>query len=262
MKHWSHENMNRFHDINYFYFNKIQLKVPLPYNLSFKHVFISTLYNKVFSLLSLQALSHHCKKYDHLLFHTMSVGSYNMTVLRMIAVQESDPADILQRCRGVIYDSIVIGSGKGGIVQVDGQNSKPINATDRMLQGVALSSSKNPFVQHAIKLAGRMYFFITKKHTVTFYDRALTVVREEPLPVPTLIYASKNDVMSDAEVIEKLRDIWVESKHIPVELKLWEVSGHAQHLVKHREEYLSSLEQFMAFVFDKNLPHFSQASKL
>ena len=215
-----------------------------------------------------QLLSNHCKNYDHLLFHTMSVGSYNMTVLRMLAAQENDPADILQRCRGVIYDSIVVGSGKGGIVQIDnkhasgGDASTPVNATDRMLQGVALSSSKNKFVQLAIKAAGKMYFLVTQKHTVSFYDRALAVVREEPLPVPTLIYASKNDVMSDAEVIEKLADIWVESKHIPVELKLWEVSGHAQHLVKHQQEYLSTLEHFMAFVFDRNLPFFSRLSKL
>ena len=44
----------------------------------------------------------------------------------------------------------------------------PVNATDTKLQGDALSSSKNKFVQHAIKPAGKMYFFVTQKHTVSF----------------------------------------------------------------------------------------------
>ena len=61
----------------------------------------------------LDIMDQHCDNYKHIIFHTMSIGSYNMTTLRMLATETQSP--ILQRLRGLVYDSIVVGSGKGNI---------------------------------------------------------------------------------------------------------------------------------------------------
>ncbi|XP_005091640.1 uncharacterized protein LOC101850135 [Aplysia californica] len=214
---------------------------------------------------TMEVLAEHCNNYEHFLLHTMSVGAYNMTVLRMLAAGENDPSGILRRCRGLIYDSIVGGSGKGGVVQGSDAaevDKKPVHATNRMLHGIAVSASKNRVVQLTIKGVGKMYLFFTKKNTVAFYDKSLTVVRDEPLPVPTLMYASRNDPMVDAYVVEQLAHIWRTSKGVPVEVKLWDVSGHAQHLVKHTEEYVETLDKFLSDIFSESLPSLPGASKL
>ena len=194
----------------------------------------------------------------------MSIGAFNFTVFRMIAAAERDKYNVLQRCRGLIYDSLTVGSGDGGLVQIDSsdKDETPVNATDRMLHGIALTATKNKLAQMTLEALGRLYFSLTKKHTVKFYDEALAVVREKSLPVPHLILASKNDPMSDADVIEQLATLWRNKHYIPVQLKQWEVSPHAQHLVHHQEDYMQELNIFLESVFDKDLPVLSRAARL
>lgn len=192
----------------------------------------------------------------------MSAGSYNLTVLGIHARDQGLKGQLLDKFCGVVYDSIVVGGGKAGVIKgADSGNETP--AIDRMIKGVARSVSHNWAIEKLIMLVAKMYFFTTKKHTLEFYNKAVDVVRDEPFTVPTLVFASKDDPMCDAAVCQALVEIWRKEKNIPVTLRLWDSSPHAQHLNYHAEEYKVALYEFLSFVFsDKNLSFSDTKSKL
>ena len=191
---------------------------------------------------SLSVLTEHCNNYDHIIFHAMSIGAFSFTSLRMFLAQNNDSYNILQKCKGVVYDSIVAGS-------FDFKNDGV--AIDKMLHGVAMSN-KNKFVQKCISSLGKFYLYVTNKYTVNFYKDSIEFFRDSPLLVPTLIYSSKNDPMVDQKSLQELIDIW-KNRNIPVKLVVWEKSGHAQHILKHAEEYTEILDQFLKNIFETNL---------
>ena len=199
-----------------------------------------------FSKQVLNIINTHCDKYENVLFHTMSIGSFNFNALRMVSAQNDLHPHILQKCRGVIYDSVVAGSGKGGIFECE--ESKDVDAIDRMIQGLA-QTNKNKVAQFAITSIAKLYFLMTTRYTVETYKKQLAYFRDQPLLVPTLFFSSKNDPMSEAAVLEKLCNLW-KSQQIPVELKLWDNSAHARHLVNHNEEYLAMLDILLENVLD------------
>ncbi|CAG5131114.1 unnamed protein product [Candidula unifasciata] len=216
----------------------------------------------------LKVLDEELKDYDHLIFHTMSIGSYNLTVLNMTAKEMNTRQEFLEKCRGIIFDSIVIGSNTIGIMKTtdtsgnkgDNTGAQSDQAIDRIIKGMASVVSNNSFFQVVITLMAKIYFTITKKWTLDFYTNALDKARDDPLKVPTLVLASKDDPMSDAVILEKLVELWQSEHNLPVTLCLWDSSKHAQHLVYHREDYDAAQSKFFSQVF-RNIPESSSAIK-
>ncbi|CAL1540612.1 unnamed protein product [Lymnaea stagnalis] len=188
--------------------------------------------------------------YNQFLLHSISVGSYNLTVLCMHARQQHLEEQLLKKFSGIIFDSIVVGGGLGGIIKhPQDQKVKDIEALDRMINAVAISVSQTKFVQGILTSIARVYFAATKSHTVDFYETANNAVRDEPVNVPTLVLTCRNDPLTDLDVTEKLVDIWKANHNMPVTLHVWDDSAHAQHYVLHRDEYVNIHKNFLAQVF-------------
>lgn len=197
----------------------------------------------------------------------MSIGSYNLTVLTMLARRIK--AKSLDKFHGIIFDSIIVGSGKGGVIRTDDNNegqvskydAEPVQAIDRMIKGMAQTITGNSYIQLFISLLAKMYFAATKKQTLDFYEKALDVARDDPVNVPTLVLSSKDDPMTDVIVLQKLIEVWKTSSRLPVTLNLWENSHHARHLFFHREEYLTLQKRFLSQIFPDTSGDSSQVKK-
>ncbi|GFR94896.1 transmembrane protein 53 [Elysia marginata] len=195
-------------------------------------------------------LDNQMQDYHHIVSHTMSAGSFNWTVLRMYLKQKRNADHICNKFKGIIFDSVVAGAGKGGILNEspnDGQSQ--VHALDRMVHGIVLSKKMNFFMQSMVESMSKVFFSVTKEKTVKFYEETLRFFREEPLQVPTLILTSRDDPMCDAAVMEKLVNIWRAKQHVYVSIKVWESSPHAQHYIYHKEEYESLHEELMKTIF-------------
>ncbi|BFY98995.1 hypothetical protein BsWGS_02035 [Bradybaena similaris] len=204
----------------------------------------------------LKVLDEDLKEYDHFIFHTMSIGSYNLTVLNMTAKKMNNRQHLMEKCRGIIFDSIVIGSNTLGIIKPNDSENQAQNsdahsdqAIDRMIKGMATVISKNSCFQRLVTLMAKMYFMIFQKQTLDFFRKALDEVCDDPVKVPTLVLASRNDPMSDAVVLEKLVELWRAKHNLPVTLCLWNNSNHTQHLMNHREDYEAAHKTFLSQIF-------------
>lgn len=197
-----------------------------------------------------KVLDNQMLEYKHIICHTMSAGSFNWTVLRMYLQQKENTEHICSKFRGLIFDSVVAGSGRGGILNQSLEDKKSqVHALERMVHGIVVAKQFSPIMQYMVKALSKVYFSVTKKDTVKFYEKTLTFFREEPLQVPTLFFTSKDDPMCDAPVLEKLVDIWREKQNVHVSIKVWESSPHAQHYIYHKETYERLHEELMKKIF-------------
>lgn len=95
-----------------------------------------------------------------------------------------------------------------------------------------------------VKHISLLYFSIFKRQTVDYFNSSIDVFWNTPVTAPSLVFFCENDLLSDAQTVEKLVDYW--RKHgIDVTAKKWEESIHAGHLKKHPQEYLNTLETFL-----------------
>ncbi|RUS70112.1 hypothetical protein EGW08_022126 [Elysia chlorotica] len=195
-------------------------------------------------------LENQMKEYNHIISHSMSVGSFNWTVIRRYLKQKENAEHICQKFKGQIYDSVVAGAGKGGLLDESPAEGRPeVHALDRMVHGIVVSRKLGPKMQWMIESLTKAYFSVTKRSTVRFYEKALKYFREEPLHIPTLFLTSRDDPMCDASVLERLVDIWEEEHNFKVSIKVWDNSPHAQHYLHHQEEYESLQQELFKEIF-------------
>lgn len=181
----------------------------------------------------LQYLLH--KQYENMSFiiHGMSIGAYSYFVTLMFANENLKLySSFPKRIAGVILDSVTVGG------------------TDRMLEGVSISFSSNPFVRRTIRWLGWYYFWIFKSQTSDRYEDMIWWYLSGAVPVPNLFVYSMNDVMSDHCAIEAIVEHLREQGHL-VHTKWWEHSGHAAHLHHHPQEYVKTIESFLKTVLSK-----------
>ena len=188
--------------------------------------------------------------YDHIVSHTMSVGAFNWTVLRLYLKEKGNPEHICCKLRGQVMDSVVAGAGKGGILDESPAEGQPdVHALDRMVHGIVLAKKRNPVMQWTIESLSKGYFALTKGTVVKFFEKSLNFFREEPLQAPTLFLASRDDPMCDASVLEKLVNIWKAEHTFYVSIKVWDSSPHTQHYIYHKEEYEKLHEELFKEIF-------------
>lgn len=194
-------------------------------------------------------LENQMEGYEHIVSHTMSIGSFNWTVFRMHLKQRKNAECLSCKFRGQILDSVVAGVGKGGVFDdppVGGQ--RQVHALDRMVHGMVVAKKLNPLMQRLTEWGCKAYFALTKDSTVKLFEDALRFFREEPLQVPTMFLTSRDDPMCDSSVLEKLVNVW-KGKQVPVSIKVWDSSPHAQHYVCHKDEYETLHRELMKEIF-------------
>lgn len=179
----------------------------------------------------LSYLNTSCSSYDQIIVHAFSMGAYNFTVC--MGEMYSKPelyGNIHDRIKAVIYDSLTIGE------------------LGNMAVGVGLGLSSNKIIQTAIPFAISIFFQLTYPWTVKFYNKYIDLFKQKPLEIPTLLYACKNDPMSQYEVLEVLEKYWHEKFNFPLVFHSWDKSKHSAHLQVHKNEYTQILTKFLCCV--------------
>jgi len=84
----------------------------------------------------------------------------------------------------------------------------------------------------------------TSKYNVRCYDKAIQNLKDNLPIVPTAFITSHNDPLTPQELlIEFVRGY--EKRGLPVVVKRWPNSEHAQHLRYHRDEYIKIIESLL-----------------
>ena len=169
------------------------------------------------------------------LVHSFSIGSYLYTVLMMEMAKHPDKYALFRdKIRAQVFDSITVGG------------------LDRMSVGVARMVD-NPTAQTLLKVAIRVYLFLTKRHTAEFYDQAVHHFKYKPLNLPSLFLYCENDPMASCDSMRAIISLWTEGGdnfvgNMDVHEKCWEKSVHAGHLKEHTDEYLAVISDFLRHV--------------
>ena len=174
-----------------------------------------------------------CWKYENIVIHAFSMGAYNFTLCmsEMYKCPERY-SSVERRIIAVVYDSLTIGTLK------------------HMAEGVGRGLSQNSVIQKIVPMSMSMYFKLTNKYTVQVYEYYINLFKQRPLKVPTLVFYCENDPMSDYKDVEALVNDWRNRFSFDVTGKCWESSKHSAHLIQHKDEYTSTLDQFLNSVPD------------
>ncbi|KAL4236274.1 hypothetical protein ACF0H5_004661 [Mactra antiquata] len=172
-----------------------------------------------------------CSSYDQIVIHAFSMGAYNFTVcMGEMYTKPELYGHIQKNIKAVVYDSLTIGE------------------LSNMAIGVGQGVSRNVLVQKVVPLSMSMYFFLTSPWTVKFYDEYIDLFKQKPLEVPTLMFACKNDLMSQYKVLIDIEQQWRQKFNFHLVFKLWEQSKHAAHLHTHKDEYVQVLTGFLSSI--------------
>lgn len=160
-----------------------------------------------------------------LVIHAFSIGGYTFAQLLVhISRDKQQYQAVTNRIKGQVYDSLVVGS------------------LEHMATG--LGKTLYPRWESLIKQASLLYFSIFKRQTVDYFNQGIDVFYNTPVQAPALFFFCENDLLSDAQAVEKLMDYW-RKLGIDIMAKKWEDSTHAGHLRRHPQEYLSTLDTFL-----------------
>ncbi|TSK38430.1 hypothetical protein Baya_2846 [Bagarius yarrelli] len=157
--------------------------------------------------------------------HAFSVGGYTFAqLISHVAKDTLRYQSLIDRVKGQIYDSLVVGS----------------------LENMAVGVGKTflPRFERMVKYTSLLYFNLLKRQTVDYFDASIEVFWNTPVTCPALYYSCDSDVMCNTEVLHNLLEHW-KRRGISVTSKHWEKSVHAGHLRTHPQEYLSVLEHFL-----------------
>ncbi|XP_078533905.1 transmembrane protein 53-like [Lissotriton helveticus] len=157
--------------------------------------------------------------------HAFSIGAYTFTMMLLHMGQHRQQyRGTMQRIKGQVYDSLVIGS------------------VEKMAIGVAkmISSHWQPVVKSSVLL----YFSLLKRYTVDYYNDAINVFWQDPPTCPALLFYCEDDPLSDHVLVAQLIETW-RKRGINVVGKGWQNSKHAGHLRRHPQEYRDTLNNFL-----------------
>ncbi|XP_044883179.1 transmembrane protein 53-A-like [Mauremys mutica] len=161
-----------------------------------------------------------------LLVHAFSIGGY--TFAQMMVHMSREPQrhrQLAERIRGLIYDSLVMGS------------------LGDMALGVAQMSS-SAALRPLVRGGTRLYFSLLRCCTVRYYKAAQDVFFRPPLRCPVLVFYCCNDPLSDPARVQELLESW-RGAGILVRAQGWQDSRHAAHLRQHPQEYQQVLQGFL-----------------
>uniref|UniRef100_A0A3Q3W9N5 Uncharacterized protein n=1 Tax=Mola mola TaxID=94237 RepID=A0A3Q3W9N5_MOLML len=159
-----------------------------------------------------------------LLVHAFSIGGFTFAQLLVHMSQDLQKYQpLIERIKGQVYDSLVVGSLE--------------------MMAVGLGKTVFPPLEILVKSASLLYFSTFKHQTVDYFNEAIEAFRNTPVTAPVLVFFCENDMMSNPQAVEELIDHW-QKRGMDVTAKKWEDSTHAGHLKRHRQDYLTSLDTF------------------
>lgn len=110
--------------------------------------------------------------------------------------------------------------------------------------GLSKATTNNVILQWAIVALMNAHLKLCYHLSTRHYISSSQAVHENPFRCPTLVFLSKDDEVVDYknqfEAIEQWRQ-----EGIQVVAKCWEESPHVSHFFKHRDEYQSTMMDFL-----------------
>lgn len=182
-----------------------------------------------FSAEIFKVLRMYCADYKNFIIHAMSIGAFNYTTcIKQAAEKPIIDSLFISRIRCCVFDSLTLGS------------------LNFMIQGIARGTTQSALVQQAITFICKFYFTVTKNVTQQSLFESVHFFRVHPVKVPTLIFGSENDPMSDILSLQALITEWKKEGKFPVTAQVWKESIHCGHMKSHPDQYIQLLNQFLA----------------
>lgn len=169
------------------------------------------------------------KQYSDVVLHGFSVGGYmfGQVLLDIDKQHEEIRGKILSSVRGLVFDSLV-----------------PFEGT---CIGVANSITTNPIGAKILENLLRLYLFLGHRIATKSYLEASEKVWGGPLRCPSLFLMSKDDIISDHKIVERLASVWTDMG-IECHKMLVDKSPHVQIFSKHNKQYVEKVEGFLKHI--------------
>lgn len=169
------------------------------------------------------------KQYSDVVLHGFSVGGYmfGQVLLDIDKQEEGVKQKVLNSIRGLVFDSLV-----------------PFEGT---CIGVSRSITQNKALAKVIEYVLKMYLVLGHNIATKYYLEASEKVWGGPLKCPSLFIMSKDDVISDHKIIERLASVW-SKLGLETQKMVVDSAPHVQIYQKHQEEYVNRIEKFLKHI--------------
>lgn len=167
------------------------------------------------------------KQYSDVVLHGFSVGGYMFgQVLLDIDKQQNQVLrdKLINSIRGIIFDSLV-----------------PLEG---ICVGVANSITSNKYGAKFLEQLIRLYLYLGHNIATKYYIEASEKVWGGPLRCPSLFLLSKDDIVTDYRIVERLASVW-SNLGIECHKLLVDSSPHVQIFTKHHSAYVNQVEKFL-----------------
>ena len=192
--------------------------------------FLSIPRGKLLSSNILDAISNELNPSSKIIAHGMSVGNF----IHAVNLQYDIDSQFQKRIGGQIFDSPVY----GGPIESGG--------LERIVEGIvttALSNSKikSNILRQVLTKAACLGVMPNAK----IFDDYITSFMSKSVKAPILTFYSSNDVMLDSEKYGLMVQEW-KQKSTNVDAFCFDVSAHAQHIVRHPETFKLNFAKFLS----------------
>ncbi|XP_074656430.1 uncharacterized protein LOC141909732 [Tubulanus polymorphus] len=164
-----------------------------------------------------------------ILIHSLSIGGYLVGELRYrLLGNPTRAAEVGERIIAHVSDSFI--DYKGGYYG---------------LSRTVFGQSKAALVMEAALNAADEYLGKYPNSFVYAFKEITEVLHKDPIRAPSLLYFSNADLLGAPKWSEEVARDWGKLG-MTVHTKGWQDSQHVGHLRKHREEYIHTLDRFLA----------------
>lgn len=166
------------------------------------------------------------KQYSNVVLHGFSVGGYmfGRLLLEIDRLDAGERKKLLNSIQGLVFDSLV-----------------PFEGT---CVGVANSITSNPMGAKCLEQLLKLYLYLGHNIATKHFLEASEKVWGGPLQCPTLFIMSKDDKISDVNIIKRLASVW-NSLGLETHQMVVDNSPHVQIFHKHHDQYVDRVEGFL-----------------
>lgn len=178
---------------------------------------------------TVQFLLENSNRYDSCLFHSFSVGTYQIgEVFRVLTREAQKRHQIEPILKGIILDS-----------------PTNVSAPENTARALMLASTNNRTLQSLLYPVFYSYLLLFRPISFSHYVEGFKAVDDNPLRLPILMFASKDDIIGNYGHFERnVIDHWKQDG-VEVRVKCWDRSIHVSHYLMHPEEYRTSWSEFV-----------------
>lgn len=164
--------------------------------------------------------------YPQVVIHGFSIAGYvyGQLLLDIFKLDKEKQQQLINSIQGIVLDSVVPFEGA--------------------FYGIARTVSSNPIMVALIANTIRAYLFLGHYIAGKRFQEVSKVVWSGPVKCPALFINSKEDVISDYKIIDRLRETWA---NVGIETKqlLVDNGPHVQLFKVHNDAYVKSVDSFL-----------------